>query len=109
MSPWVLAAALLLAVSATGGRPGGGDAAPSLPLDTIDGKPFRPARLRGRVTVVEFFATWCRPCHDARRDLARIHEDLGPRVRMIFVDVGEDPVAVRRSLDADRPPAGTTV
>ena len=92
-----------------GRRPGVGDAAPSLELDTLDGEVFRQSQLAGQVTVVDFVATWCRPCREARRDLTRILAELGPRIRIVLVDVSEDPALVRRSLDADRPPIGTTV
>jgi cytochrome c biogenesis protein CcmG/thiol:disulfide interchange protein DsbE len=109
MFPSPVTCALLVVATLAGGRPGVGDVAPSLELDALDGKAFRQSQLLGRVTVVDFSATWCRPCREARRDLATILGDLGPRIHVVLVDVGEDPALVRRSLDEERPPIGTTV
>lgn len=39
-----------------------GHSAPNFEITDVDGKVFRTADLRGRVTVVTFFATWCGPC-----------------------------------------------
>ena len=84
---------------------GVGAPAPALAGATPDGRPFAARWSDGDATVVMFFGTYCRPCHRALRELDAIRRTVGPRLRFVLVDAGEDPVAVRRFL-ADNPVPG---
>jgi thiol-disulfide isomerase/thioredoxin len=88
--------------------PGVGDPAPALDIVTPDGAGSR-AHLEGEIVVVDFFATWCEPCHRALRDLVAIREQLGPRVRFVMVDVDEPPEAVKEFLAHNALPGGAQV
>ncbi|MCC6165526.1 MAG: TlpA family protein disulfide reductase [Acidobacteria bacterium] len=59
-------------------------------LDVVDmdGRRWTAADLRGRVVVVDFWATWCAPCWTEIPWLRRIHERYGDgRVRVIGVSL----------------------
>ncbi|HEY4188416.1 MAG TPA: TlpA disulfide reductase family protein [Polyangia bacterium] len=82
-----------------------GAQAPALEGATLDGRPFGARWSEGDATVVMFFATYCRPCHRALRELDAIRQTAGARLRFVLVDAGEDPAAVRKFL-ADNPVPG---
>ena len=88
--------------------PGVGDPAPPLAIVTAEGD-SAPVRLEGEIVVVDFFATWCGPCHHALRDLVAIREQLGPRLRFVFVDVDEAPETVKEFLAHTALPGGAQV
>jgi peroxiredoxin len=80
-----LALLLLLAGLAAGlcvhhGPPGPtlkpGEVAPDFQLSTIDGAPFALASLRGRIVVLNFWATWCPPCVEEMPSLEGLHQAL---------------------------------
>ena len=48
-------------------------------LNTVNGQPLRLADLRGKVVVVNFWATWCPPCLEEIPELVRFHEEYGSK------------------------------
>jgi len=53
--------------------------AANLPRDSASPTPFQPERLRGRVVVVTFVASWCFPCLADLITLQKLQTDYGAR------------------------------
>lgn len=59
--------------------PGQGFSAPELVLPDSDGTLHALSSYRGRVVVLNFWASWCPPCQAEMPALERIHQDLAAR------------------------------
>ena len=54
-------------------------AAPDVEFQSLDGKPFRLTSLRGRVVLLNFWATWCIPCRAEIPEFNEMQRDLEAR------------------------------
>jgi peroxiredoxin len=74
-----------------------GMAAPDFTLPARGGGTLRLASLRGRVVVLNFWATWCPPCVAEMPSLERLHRALGQDgLAVLGVSVDEDDEALAR-------------
>ncbi len=55
-----------------------GDYAPNFTITTQDGKRVTPADFRGKVLVLNFWASWCPPCVQEAPSLNEFAKTLGP-------------------------------
>jgi thiol-disulfide isomerase/thioredoxin len=75
------------AMTAVSGTP----PAPPLALPDVDGKPMDLATYRGRLALVNFWATWCPPCRREFPSLGRVQKLFKPTdLAVLAVNVGED-------------------
>lgn len=78
-------------------------AAPDVTLPTLAGAPLAIKELKGKTVLVNFWATWCKPCHwemPLMENLYQAYRDRGFVVLAISVDQ-QGPEAVR-SLVAEK-------
>jgi thiol-disulfide isomerase/thioredoxin len=68
-------------------KPSDRKAAPELTGTTLDGGSFSLADLRGSVTVVNVWASWCSPCRAEAPGLQKVSTDLATQgVRFVGID-----------------------
>lgn len=60
-------------------RAGAGTSLPSFELFTVDGKTIDFSQLRGKVVVLNFWATWCGPCKEEMPALDRLSRRFDTR------------------------------
>lgn len=66
--------------------------APALKLKDIEGKSHDLAKLRGKVVLINFWATWCPPCRREMPSMERLAQRFrGQPFVVLAVDVGENP------------------
>ena len=73
-----------------------GSLAPDFELATIDGGRLRLSDLRGRVVLVNFWATWCDPCRVEMPDLQARADRWPDQLVVLGVDFDEPEEDVRR-------------
>jgi len=67
-------------------------------LAGLDGKTYSLAGLRGKVVLVNFWATWCPPCRKEMPDLEKLYESLGPQGFVVLAISDEDRPTVEKFL-----------
>jgi thiol-disulfide isomerase/thioredoxin len=117
MRPAVLAIAAL-ALACAGGSPAPAPPAstgarapiaqplPDLELPLLDGGAWSAASARGKVLVIDVWATWCKPCRKGFPALGELA--ARPDVAVVGISIDEDPAAIRAFL-AETPLAAAIV
>lgn len=92
-----LALAGLLAAPGAGAQQGEGltpvegrPQAPDFTLTGLDEETYRLSNLRGKVVLINFWATWCPPCREEMPSMQALYADLqGEPFEVLAVNVGE--------------------
>lgn len=84
---------------------GPGDVAPDFALTDFNGKPLRLADYRGKLVLLNFWASWCEPCLEEMPRLSAWQRNYGAAgLQVIGVSMDDEAVPAKRLL-AKRPVA----
>jgi len=94
----------------TGQSPGGrapgtesvmvGKPAPDFELELIGGSRFHLAQSKGKIVILDFWATWCGPCLQAMPQVERVASEFRDRgVQLIAVNLQEEPKQISSMLE----------
>jgi thiol-disulfide isomerase/thioredoxin len=100
--PFVVFAAMAFAAAAGAAelKPWTGGATPPLVLQDLHGRTHRLADYRGKVVLVNFWATWCEPCRDEMPSIERLRQFLaGKPFEVLAVNIGEPLGRIERFLE----------
>lgn len=64
-----------------------GSEMPDFSLTTFDGQTYRLADLRGKVVLVNFWASWCKPCEQEAADMEQAWRLYQPGGEVVFLGV----------------------
>jgi cytochrome c biogenesis protein CcmG/thiol:disulfide interchange protein DsbE len=64
-----------------------GDRVPPISLTTFDGKEIKQADLSGKVIVINFWASWCKPCEQEADEMEQVWRKYKDDGRVVFLGV----------------------
>jgi peroxiredoxin len=81
--------------------------APALNVTSLDGKTLSLANYKDKVVLVDFWATWCKPCIDGMPEVDKLHKELSAKGLVVLgVSIDQDtkkvgPFAAKKRLSYD--------
>lgn len=67
------------------------DCLPNVHYTDINGTKYTPASLQGKVVIVNFWATWCKPCTKEIPDLSKVYEKYKDHGLVLLGVMMDDP------------------
>jgi len=81
-------------------EPWKGGPTPELALQDLQGRAHRLADYRGKVVLVNFWATWCEPCREEMPSMERLRQSFaGKPFEVLAVNLAEPVARIERFLE----------
>ena len=79
-------------------KPWSGGATPPLALRDLQGREHTLADYKGKIVVLNFWATWCDPCREEMPAMQRLQDKLAGKLAVLAVSYGEGPPRIKDFL-----------
>ncbi|MDF3028784.1 MAG: alkyl hydroperoxide reductase/Thiol specific antioxidant/Mal allergen [Fluviicola sp.] len=77
-------------------------AAPEIALKNTGGTEMRLSNLKGKVVLIDFWASWCAPCRKENPNVVRLYKKYkGQGFEIFSVSLDQDPTAWKAAIDKD--------
>ena len=98
----LLAAVILLSV-AVHSQPRYGQQAYEIALPTMNGDSVKLSSLKGKVVLIDFWASWCGPCRHSNKELVKLYSKYKSKGFEIYgISIDDNAEAWKKAIAADR-------
>lgn len=105
MKPQILFAILMLMLGSVTSvaQPRPGQAAIEIALPSINGDTIKLSSLKGKIVLLDFWASWCAPCRVSNRNLVKIYSKYHDKgFEILGVSLDDEPAQWKRAVQRDR-------
>ncbi len=79
-----------------------GKPAPEITMYDTEGKPVALSGFKGKVTVIDVWATWCGPCKSLSPAYHKLADELGDKVNFISLSIDDDIEAWKADIVSEK-------
>lgn len=80
-----------------------GQVAPDFTLNTPEGNPLSMHSIKGKVKVIDFWASWCGPCRGENPNVVKMYEKFHPKgLEILSVSLDENKEAWLKAIEDDK-------
>lgn len=79
-----------------------GQAAPAFSITSLNGKEVSPASFKGKILLLDFWASWCKPCRQENPNVVKAYEKFnGKGFEILGVSLDRDSAQWKEAIAAD--------